>query len=88
MKGNKNPRKAPGFSWCRREFADGALSYTLFRRDEIRRVYQRSISFGPDSSRKRIALQLRAECRALRDRVDEANLALWDAAPAVWSVAA
>lgn len=88
MKGSKQPRKSDGFSWCRREFADGSLSYTLFRRDEIRRVYQRTLTFGPDSSRTRIARQLRVECRALRDRVDEANLALWDAAPATWEIAA
>lgn len=72
----RTPKKNGGFSWGRFPMGfSGIVAYRLFRRDRTGAVHFEAFNAYPHKSRKALALELRAACHRLRDRVDEIDLA-------------
>lgn len=73
----KRPAGRGSFSWGREPAQDGAVViYRLFRKDQRRALHVEMHTFGRDWPRRAIAARLRTMRHALRDRVDEIDLAL------------
>lgn len=65
------------FAWSRKVEMDGALiTYRLWRRDHLRKLYQSRLQYiAAVATRTMIARDLLIARKALRDRVDEIDLA-------------
>lgn len=78
----RQPKKSGGFSWGRVALPDGGVSYRLFRRDQrgalhyFMRNYSAADLERGLNMRLVIADELKYARRALRDQVDEIDLAL------------
>lgn len=74
--------KRRGFAWGRVIGMDGALlTYNLFRRDLRGALHQKTLQYQATvASRKTIAADLKRARKELRDRVDEVDLAVLEAA--------
>ena len=69
------PKKTGGFSWGR-VVTDGTVTYRLFRRDQRGALHCKQIVPRTEWSRAAIASEINRARHALRDQVDEVDLAL------------
>lgn len=78
----RQPKKCAGFSWGRVALPDGGVSYRLFRRDQrgalhyFMRNYSAAELECSFNMRLAIAGELKRARHALRNQVDEVDLAL------------
>lgn len=78
----RQPKKTAGFSWGRVVTPGRGISYRLFRRDQrgalhyFIRVYTPEELAADPRIRDRIAFEIHQARHALRDQVDEVDLAL------------
>ncbi|WP_240046264.1 hypothetical protein [Rhodanobacter glycinis] len=78
----RQPKKTAGFSWGRFVAPDGSVIYRLFRRDQrgalhyFMRVYTAEELNADPRIRVRIAHEIHRARHALRDQVDDVDLAL------------
>lgn len=72
----KLPSHRGAFSYSRIPLDGGTVIYRLFRRDARGALHARTLPFAPACARHLIAGTLRTARHALRDQVDEIDLAL------------
>jgi len=72
----RQPKKTAGFSWGRSLSAGGLVMWRLFRRDQRGALHMKQITPRSEWSRAAIATELNRARHALRDQVDEIDLAL------------
>jgi hypothetical protein len=72
----RQPKKTGGFSWGRSLSAGGLVMWRLFRRDQRGALHMKQITPRSEWSRAAIATELNRARHALRDQVDEIDLAL------------
>lgn len=72
----KAPKKHGRFSYARVPMGvTGIVVYRLFRKDEVGAMHIEGLEFYRHDSRSDMAVELRAACHRLRDRVDTLDLA-------------